>query len=126
MNRGIIIGVLVVLAILVGAAGIGATAYQAGVARGLAERGELVGPRGPDDAPGPYFRGPFFYPRPFGFGFGFGFLGLLFPVLFILLLFGLLRGIFWRGHRRHWEKGVPPMFEEWHRKAHQTESPPAE
>jgi len=126
MNRRIIIGVLLALALIVGAVGLGTTTYRAGVARGLAESGqpgEFL-ERGPEGIPGPYARGPFFYPRPFGFGFGF--LGLLFPLLFILLLFGLLRGLFWRGHRGHWEKGAPPMFEEWHRRAHQTEAPPAE
>jgi hypothetical protein len=75
--------------------------------------------------------------HPFGFGFGiFGFLGTL---IFILLVFALLRAIFWGG-RRGWGPGgwgpghhgydprsgpnpwfdrFGPSFEEWHRRAHE-------
>ena len=62
------------------------------------------------------------YARPWG---GFGFLGCLFPFLMIFLVFGVLRFLFWGGmgwkrgwHRRDWKNGTPPMFEEWHRRAH--------
>ncbi len=60
--------------------------------------------------------------RPFG---GFGFLGCLVPLFFLFLVFWLIRGAFWRGpwgwrgHRGGWHgEGVPPHFEEWHRRAH--------
>ena len=61
--------------------------------------------------------------RPWGFGF-FPF----FPFLFILLWFVLLRGFFWRGRYGGWhgyyDEGVPPRFEEWHRRAHQRDAAP--
>lgn len=130
MNGKVVIGIMVVLALVAGAAGVGAVAYNAGVARGLAQSGELIRPEG-GGVPVPHYGAPFFYPVPF-FGFGFGLIGLLFPLLFVLLLFGLVRGIFWRGrwgpgrHGGPWAKGAPPMFEEWHRQAHETPSQPAD
>ena len=52
-----------------------------------------------------------------------GLAGCLFPLLFFFLIFIALRGLFWHRHwgrhHDHWEKGVPPMFEEWHRRAHE-------
>ena len=52
-------------------------------------------------------------------------------IIFVFLFIGFLRMIFfrgmmhrgWEGHRhgpwsKHWEGGVPPMFEEWHKRAH--------
>ena len=127
MNWRIVFGVLLALALVGGAIGIGAYAYDAGVAQGLAESGKLVAPEA-GVMPYRYYGGPFFHPRPFGFGFGF--LGCLFPLLFFFLISGLLRGLFWRGpwgwgHGGGWRggpgmrgKGAPPMFEEWHRQAH--------
>jgi hypothetical protein len=67
---------------------------------------------------------PFY--RPFGFGFGcFG------PLLGLFLLFIAFRALgflFWGRRwgwgphhgpwRRDWENGMPPMFEEWHKRAH--------
>ena len=74
---------------------------------------------------------------PFGRGMmGFGFfnpLGCLVPLLLIFLVFAAFRGLFWHGgprmwgrhmHRGEWGMGdgkdVPPFFEEWHRKMHET------
>jgi hypothetical protein len=123
-GRAILIGLLA-LVLIAGAAGVGVYAYNAGVAQGMVESGKITVVEG-----GPYaypYGGPFFFHRPF---FGFGFLGCLFPLLFFFLVFGLLRSIFWRGpwgwgrgwghHHGHgpWGKDVPPMFEEWHRRAH--------
>ncbi|MGH2592750.1 MAG: hypothetical protein ACRDGG_04495 [Anaerolineae bacterium] len=122
MNGRIVLGVVLVLVLIAGAVGIGTYVYNAGVAQGLAESGKLVAPES-GAVPYPYY-GPFYRP----FGFGFGFLGLLFPLLFLFLVFGLLRRLFWRGGwggggpRGNWEKGVPPMFEEWHRRAHEPQS----
>lgn len=134
MNGRIILIGLLVLALIAGAAGVGVYAYNAGVAQGLVQSGKVsVVEGGP--GPYPYYGGPFFFHQPFGFGFGF--LGCLFPLLFFFLIFGLLRGIFWRGpwgwkrgwggQHEHgpWDKGgVPPMFEEWHRQAHGQSTPP--
>jgi hypothetical protein len=64
------------------------------------------------------------YYRPFGF------FGFLFPLAFLFLAFAALRFLFGRrrwGWRRGWVgheygpggTGVPPMFEEWHRRAHE-------
>src|SRR5438552_18259395 len=68
------LGIIVTLAI---AAIVGVGAYQLGVAQGLATTGTAVAPYG--------------YYHPFFFG-GFGF---LFPLLFIFLIFFLLRCAFW-------------------------------
>ncbi len=105
--RGVL-GVVLVLGLVAGVAGI---AYNSGVARGLAESGKITAP--PSGAlPYPYY-GPFFH---YGFGF-------LFPLLFFFLFLVLLKGLFWRswGHGGYgrWGTGVPPMFEEWHRRAHE-------
>ena len=124
MDGRFIIRILLVIVVIAVLIGIGVSVYNAGVAQGLAKSGKLVPPSG--TAPYPYY-GPFFY-RPFGFGFGF--LGLLFPLLLILLFFGLLRGIFWGGWRGrgwggprgNWQDGAPPIFEEWHRRAHEMQS----
>ncbi|MGH2523225.1 MAG: hypothetical protein ACRDH2_12040 [Anaerolineales bacterium] len=129
MNRRIVLGILLALVLIAGAAGIGLTAYQAGLAQGIAQDVRITVPEGGNVPAGalPYwaYGGPFFWGRPFGFGFGC--LGFLFPLLFFFLIFGLLRGLFWRGPwggRRGWGEqgprgqGVPPMFEEWHKRAH--------
>ena len=108
------------------AVGVGIPAYNAGVAQGLAESGKIVAP---PVAGAPYVYGWHGYYGPFGFGFGL--LGCLVPLLFFFLFFGLVRGIVWRGgwgrhgwHHGGWEGGVPPMFAEWHKRAHG--EPPAE
>ena len=107
-----IVGILLVV-------GVGVVAYNLGVSQGLEASGQVD----PDGYRGPYIGGD---------GFGFGFFGLLFPLLFILLLFGLFRAAAggWRGHDHYygrpwgpggpggWQGGPPPMFEEWHRRAH--------
>lgn len=124
MNGRPVIAVLLVLVFLVAALGVGVYAYNMGVSQGLVESGKLVVPA-TGVAPYPYYGGPFFM-RPFGFGFGF--LGCLFPLLFFFLIFSLVRGFFWRGHmgwhgmNGRWENGVPRRFEEWHEKAHESQS----
>lgn len=65
---------------------IGVGIYEAGVAQGVIEAGRF-----PAGAPVPVAGyGP-------GYHRGFDFLGLLFPLLFLFLLFGLIRAAFWRG-----------------------------
>jgi hypothetical protein len=97
----IAMGMLIALVLVAGVAGVATHAYNAGIVQGLAQAG----------APNPAY-GPYFHHGPFGFGF----FGLLFPLLFIFLLFKLLGGAF---GRRHCGTGVPQMFEEWHRRAHE-------
>ena len=93
--RALAIGALVIAA----AAAIGVGAYNAGVAQGLAQGGAY----------------PYMWYRPWGFGF--------FPFFLLLVLFFIIARILaWRG-RWHdgWSYrhgGVPPAFEEWHRRAH--------
>ena len=121
MNGRIVLGVLLVLVVIVGVAGIGAYAYNLGVAQALVGGEKLVAP-GPGFAPHLLYGRPFFF-RPFGFGF----LGCLFPLLAAFLVLALLRGLFWHGrwgcgHHGHWEHGAPPMFEEWHHKAHEPQA----
>jgi hypothetical protein len=116
--------IVAVLVLVAAIAGIAYFAFQAGVAQGSPIT--IEAPSG-ETAPGPYPYYGYGFHRPWGFGFGFfGFLILLF--LFFLAL-RAFRFLFW-GPRwgwgshhygpwgRHWENGVPPMFEEWHKRAH--------
>jgi hypothetical protein len=119
MNGRIFVRIVLTLVVIAALVGLGVYVYNIGVAQGLAASGKLVAPES-GVAPYPYYGGPFFF-RPFGFGLA----GCLLPLLFIFLVVVMLRGIFWHGprawggHHGHWERGVPPMFEEWHRKAHE-------
>lgn len=118
--------VLVLVLALAAAAAIGAGAYQAGVQHGFVEAGRtaavpLEGTSHVYIVPGSGF-GPWpgFFP--------------LFPLVagFFFVAF-VVRGLAWRGRgcgpggRRR--DGVPPAFEEWHRRAHErmggTPPPPA-
>ena len=116
--------IVAALVLIAAIAGIAYFAFQAGVAQGSPIT--IQSPSG-ETAPFPYpyyGYGPFHRP----FGFGFGFLGCLIPLFLFFLLFGAFRFLFWGprwgwGHHhgpwaRRWENGVPPMFEEWHKKAH--------
>lgn len=117
-----VIGIVLVLALVAGVAGVVTHAYNLGVAQGLVQSGKLPAP-GP--GVGPYPGYPYGYPYgyPFHGPFGFGFFGFLWPILFLFLLFALLRGMFWRG--QGWGgysgRGVPRRFEEWHRQAHESQ-----
>lgn len=143
----ILFAVLATLLVVGVVAGIGFTAYNAGVSQGLIDSGKLVVPApvtgdgtAPMVAPYGYYRGFGYggwggFGRPFGFGFGF--LGCLIPLFFILLIFGLFRFAF-RG-RGGWGRGwggpgmrggwgdpnqgdIPPGVKEWHRKLHEEEN----
>jgi hypothetical protein len=101
---------------------VGVYTYNLGVAHGIAESARLAAAPGGGATVVPV------WPRPWGYGFGFFPFFPFFPFLFILFWFFLLRGIFWRGawHRRRWDDGhggVPPAFEEWHRRAHAESGP---
>jgi hypothetical protein len=105
------------LLVIVGIAGLGYYAYQMGVAQGMAQGA----PAGAAAAAAPYF-----WHRPMIFAPFWG-LGCLIPLVLLFLVFGGLRAMFWRGHmmghggwRGRWsEGGVPPMFEEWHKRSHE-------
>jgi hypothetical protein len=104
--RALTIGTL----IIAGAAVIGIGAYNAGVAQGIVESGRMIAAQ---PAGTPYV---YVWPRPWGFGFfPFG------PILFFLFFFVVVRGLLWRGRwhggRRYRYDGIPPAFEEWHRRA---------
>jgi len=106
---------LVMLAML---AGVGVYTYNLGVAHGLT----VAAPATSGGAPPVVF-----YPRPWGFGFGF------FPFFPLVILFWIfvLRGLFWRGRwggrgcGYGYYGGVPPAFDEWHRRAHAQQPPPS-
>ena len=80
MGRAIVSFFLALLAVGV-LAGLGAEAYQAGVAQGIVDAGRF-----PAGATVPVVGG-------YGGSHGFDFLGLLFPLLFLFLIFGLIRGV---------------------------------
>jgi hypothetical protein len=96
---------LIVTLLIAGIVGVGA--YQLGVAQGLATTGTTPGAVA-----------PVYYYHPFFFG-GFGF---LFPLLFIFLIFALIRGAFWGGRRYYgggWGGyGQRERIEELHRELH--------
>ncbi len=101
---------LILIVLVAGA--IGLVGYQLGLSQGVA----TTVPLAPGIAPVAYY-------APFHF-FGFGFLGLLFPILFLFLIFGLGRALFWSGRwggpgYRHGYWGDPQArLEEWHKAAH--------
>jgi hypothetical protein len=121
-----LIKTLVVAVLLIAAFGaVGTYTYNLGIARGIAESGQLAGTvtNGANGAPIVAF-----WPRPWGFGFGFF---PFFPLLFILFWIFVARALFWRGHWHrgygNWgpwgRSGVPPVFEEWHRRMHEQQPP---
>ena len=130
MVRHIVFRIFAGLVLLAVVAGIAFFAFQAGVAHGIA----LNIPNTSSGAAA----SPYLYPwMPFGyFGWfpGFGFFGLLIPIFLLFLVFGSVRRIIWgpRMGWRHmdgekmthgpWGEGVPPMFNEWHRRAHASQT----
>jgi hypothetical protein len=148
MTRNVFLTILIVLALVVGAAGIGFAGFRMGVNYGIAQSPQVAealqnlpegGPVRPGYDFGPGDMRPFggYYGlghRGFGWGWGsgFGFLGCLFPLIGLFLLFALFRLVFrpwgWRygWHGGPWMKeGAPPHFEEWHKRAH-GQTPPAD
>jgi hypothetical protein len=131
MNGKIGLRIVSALVLIAAVAGIAFFAFQAGVAQGSPITIEAPsGDANPVPAPYPYYGYGMPFHRPFGFGYGFGCFG---PLLAFFLIFVAFRFLFWgprwghhRGHwGRHWEGGAPPMFEEWHKRAH-GQSPDAE
>jgi hypothetical protein len=124
-NTGLrIVSALVLIAAI---AGIAFFAFQAGVAQGSPVTIEApAGQTAPMPYPYPYYGWGMPYHH---WGFGFGFLGFLIPLFLFFLVLRAFRFLFW-GSRfgwgphhhgpwgRGWENGVPPMFEQWHKRAH--------
>jgi hypothetical protein len=93
-------------------------AYNAGLATGAAETAGA-------GATVPY--------RAWGYGwhplgFGIGLFGLLGTLLFVFVIFGLVRAVFWGGRGRRWdgpagggrwEGRAHDAFDDWHRRAHE-------
>jgi hypothetical protein len=107
---------LVAILILVLGGAIAAGAYETGLAQGAAQIVVPVAGAAPAVA---------YYGHPYGWGFGFFPFGFLFPILGLLLFFGLLRALVGGGRgygHRGWygdaDTGVPNRFEEWHTRAH--------
>jgi len=118
------IGLVLVVALILGAAAIGYAAYTAGVAQGAAP---AAGAPAVVPAYAPY--GPMMY----GYGFPhFGFLWCLVPLFFLFVVFGLFRFVVRGGMWGHRHGGWGPRgfmhegmhsewmerAEEWHRKQH--------
>lgn len=124
MNRGWIVGLLVLIVVIGVGAAIVNNAYQAGLVQGLAQTVP------PDQArPMPYYYGPWGY----GWGHSFGFFGFFGFLLVLFLIFGLIRALFFwgRGGPGYWHRGpsgtgTPPWFEEWHRRAHEGKPDPTQ
>ena len=136
MNGKIGLRIVAGLVLIAAIAGIAFFAFQAGIAQGSpvtiqapSEAGNAV------PAPYPYYG--YGYGRPFhhAWGFGFGCFGPLLALFLIFIALKSFRLLFWGprwgwGHHRsgygpwgrRWENGVPPMFEEWHQRAHNPEA----
>jgi hypothetical protein len=125
MNGRIGLRIVAALVLIAAVASVAFFAFQAGVAQGSPVT--IQAPSGETSPlPYPYYGYGMPFHRPFGFGYGFGCFG---PLLGFFLIFLAFRFLFWgprwgmMGHhgpwRRDWgERGVPPMFDEWHKKAH--------
>ncbi len=130
MNGKIWLRILSGLMMVAAIAGIAFFAFQAGVAHGSPIT--LQPPVG-ESAPIPYYGMPYghggFHGMPF---LGFGCFGILIPLFLLFLAMRAFRFAFWgprwghhpmHGHgpwgRSRWGEGnVPPMFDEWHKRAH--------
>jgi TRAP-type C4-dicarboxylate transport system permease small subunit len=119
MSGRIVFRVVAALVLLAVIAGIGWYAFNLGAAQNV-----QVSAGQPSTGTYPNYSAPFWHP--FGF-LGFGCFGLLFPFFLVLMAFCALRRMLWGprwGHmhgRWHGENGewMPPMFREWHRRAHE-------
>ena len=125
MNRSTGLRIIAALVLVAAIAGIAFFAYQAGVAQGSPVT--LQAPSGatvPAPYPYPYYGMPFYHP----WGFGFGCFGIFFLLFLFFLAMKAFRFAVWgprwgwgrhHGYGRGWNGGdVPPMFDEWHKRAH--------
>ena len=126
--KHIVFRILAGLVLIAAIAGIAFFAYNAGVTHGVAQNIQMPAVQNGGQAY-PAYGMPFWRPFPF---FGFGCFGLLIPFFLLFLAFGAARGMLWGPrfgmhmmHHGHgsWGRGesgedVPPMFAEWHKRAH--------
>ena len=124
MDGRAVFRILAALVLIAAIAGIGIFAYNAGVAT------HIQVPANPArQVPYPYYGWGFWHP--------FGFFGCFGPLIALFLVFVALRALTfvfwgprWHMHRRWWrhgwdeEAGVPPVFKEWHDRAHGQPSQP--
>ena len=128
MNGKIGLRILSALVLIAAIAGIAYFAYNAGITQGSPVT--VNAPEG-QSLPGPYYHHGFGMGMPF---FGFGCFGIFITLFLLGLAMKAFRMMLWgprwgHGMHGHWHHGaggesVPPMFAEWHRRAH--EAPPAE
>ena len=129
MTKQIVFRIVAGLVLLAVIGSIAVLAFNAGVTRGvaanLAEAGEIRNAF-PQRFAMPY-AGHRLFLAPFGL------LRCLVPLFLLFLAFGAFRALLWGRHgMRHgpwhgpWnQEGLPPMFDEWHRRAHEkTDAPP--
>lgn len=132
-GRRIFLAVLMGVLFLGAIAGVGITAYNAGMAQGVMAAGNAaIAPEGATVPMAPYYA-PYWMHRPFGFGL----LGCLVPLFFVLFLFAMFRFVFgprrwrhgWGGPGMHmhgtWDPSqgdVPPTVQAWHRKLHEQDA----
>jgi hypothetical protein len=136
MTKHIVFRIVAGLVLLAALAGIAFFAYNAGLVHGAATN---LTPAQIESQPlPPYGHGMVFH-HVFPF-FGFGCFGILVPLFLLFLAFAALRHLLWGprwghhmymhgmhghwGNKGPWGEGVPPMFVEWHKRAHG--EPPAE
>jgi hypothetical protein len=134
MNGKIVLRIVSALVLIAAIAGIAFFAFNAGVAQGSPVT--IQAPSGEASQQMPYYG----YGMPFGYRgyhhgmpfFGLGCFGILIPLFLFFLAAKAFRMMLWGprwGHRMHgghgpwgrshWGEGnVPPMFDEWHKRAH--------
>jgi hypothetical protein len=129
--KHIVVRLIAGLVLLAAIAGLAYFAYNAGLAQGAVASGSASA-GAPNGQPYPNFGygGPFWHPVPV---LGFGCVGLLLPLFLLFLAFGAFRWMLWgprlgHMHHGHWmgngtSQGVPPMFAEWHSRAHGESDP---
>jgi len=127
MKRNTIFKIIAAVLLIGVIVGVGAFAYRAGMSQNLA-----IDPQQFDGGKFPMAPHMVYGHRGFHPG------GFLIPFFLILLVFGAIRTLFW-GRPRRWhhmhayramkgagygncDRGLPPMFDEWHRRAHEQES----
>jgi hypothetical protein len=118
-------------------AGVGIMAYQTGVAQGVQQAPQVAkviekAAESGGSVPVPPMYGYGYYPHPYGYP-HFGFFpigGICGSIIFLFFFFGFMRMIFFRrphhgNHHAHgmWGKdcegGIPPIFNECHKRAHE-------
>jgi len=132
-----IIGVVVLICLIAGGIFM---AFRAGEAQGISQSPAVATAFVQSAENGqPVPLPPMMYGNPYGYGYGYPMYGPhhgFFPfgaicgsIFFLFLFFGAMKMLFFRRmawHRshmhgpwsRHWEGGLPPVFNEWHKRAH--------